>query len=89
MNLNDLKVNDIASSSSTESNIDFDEIYPISSVYLSVNFTNLSVYFGGKWEQINDDYLNAGDKTGTASRNKGVTTIDYDYVKGEIRTQKK
>lgn len=51
MNLNDLKVNGIASSSSTESNIDFDEIYPISSVHLSVNFTNLSVYFGGKWNK--------------------------------------
>ena len=32
-------------------------IYPVGSIYLSVNNTNPSILFGGEWEQIRDKFL--------------------------------
>lgn len=38
-------------------------MYPIGSIYLSVNDTNPSTVFGGQWEQIKDTFLlGCGDK---------------------------
>lgn len=40
----------------------FDLIYPVGSIYLSVNSTSPSSIFGGTWEQIKDTFLlGAGD----------------------------
>lgn len=40
----------------------FDKIYPIGSIYMSINNTNPSVLFGGSWQQIKDTFLlSAGD----------------------------
>ena len=37
-------------------------IYPIGSIFMSVNSTNPSTYLGGKWEQLKDRFLlGAGD----------------------------
>ena len=51
-----------------------DMIYPIGSIYLSVNNTSPSILFGGEWEQIKDRFLlaagssySAGDYGGAAS----------------------
>lgn len=42
--------------------VDFNSIYPIGSIYLSVNETNPTSLFGGVWEQIKDKFLlSAGD----------------------------
>lgn len=53
-----LTVNSLTTSVST-SITNFDEIYPIGSVYMSVNNTNPSNLFGGSWEQITGYYLYA------------------------------
>ena len=40
----------------------WDQIYPVGSIYITVNATNPSVLFGGTWEQIKDRFLlGAGD----------------------------
>ena len=41
----------------------FDQIYPVGSIYMSINENNPGTLFGGKWEQITDVLLlSAGDK---------------------------
>lgn len=54
-----------------QSNINIDDIYPIGSIYMSVNSVGPQVLFGGQWEQIEDRFLlgagvnyNAGDMGG-------------------------
>lgn len=83
-----LTVNSLTTTVSSSADLDFNEIYPIGSVYLSVNSTNPSVYFGGTWEQINGYYLYAGNTnntggsslTGEASGNTGSTTLTANQI---------
>ena len=83
-----LTVNSLTTTVSSSADLDFNEIYPIGSVYLSVNSTNPSVYFGGTWEQINGYYLYAGNTnntggsslTGEASGNTGSTTLTVNQI---------
>ena len=35
----------------------YNKIYPIGSIYMSINETNPSELFGGEWEQIEDRFL--------------------------------
>ena len=35
----------------------YNKIYPIGSIYMSINETNPSELFGGEWEQIEDTFL--------------------------------
>lgn len=43
-------------------NINFDKIYPVGSIYMSVNSANPSELFGGTWIQLKDKFLlGAGD----------------------------
>lgn len=37
--------------------IDLDTIYPIGSIYMSINSTNPKEYYGGEWERIEDKFL--------------------------------
>lgn len=42
--------------------INLDFIYPIGSIYMSVNSTNPEILFGGSWTQLKDRFLlGAGD----------------------------
>lgn len=54
----------------------FNKIYPVGSIYMSVNSTNPSTLFGGEWEQIEDKFLLA---CGT-NHNNGETGGSEDAV---------
>jgi hypothetical protein len=49
--------------------------YPIGSIYLSLNNTNPSTYFGGKWELIKDRFLIGAGNSYSASTTGGATTV--------------
>jgi len=51
-----------------------DIIYPVGSIYLSVNSTDPSTIFGGTWEQIEDKFLLSAGTTYTAGATGGEAT---------------
>lgn len=52
----------------------FDMVYPVGSVYVSVNATNPSALFGGTWEQIKDRFLLSAGATYKAGATGGEAT---------------
>ena len=52
----------------------FDLIYPIGSIYMSVNFIDPSTIFGGIWERIQDRFLFAAGDTYNAGSVGGSST---------------
>lgn len=51
----------------------WDQIYPVGSIYLSVNATNPSVLFGGTWEQVKGKFLVGVDSSDTDFETSGKT----------------
>lgn len=51
-----------------------DMIYPIGSIYMSVNNVNPSTLFGGTWEQIKDKFLLSAGDTYTTGNSGGEAT---------------
>lgn len=66
-----------------------DVIYPVGSIYMSVNSTNPSVLFGGTWEQIKDTFLLAtGDTYANGSTGGEAThTLTKDEMPSHTHTQ--
>lgn len=68
-----------------------DLVYPVGSVYMSINDTDPSLLFGGVWEQIKDRFLlsagdnyNAGDIGGEANHTLTVDEIpSHTHTYGE------
>lgn len=63
----DTKINNI--------NTRIDSLYPIGSIYMSVNNVNPSTIFGGTWEQIEDKFLLASGTTYSAGTTGGEATV--------------
>ena len=59
-----------------------DFIYPIGSIYLSVNSISPAAIFGGTWEQIQDTFLLAAGSTYTAGSTGGEVT--HTLIEAEI-----
>ena len=51
-----------------------DKIYPVGSIYISVNSTNPGALFGGTWEQIQEKFLLSAGDTHTAGTTGGEFT---------------
>ena len=52
----------------------FELIYPVGSIYMSVNSTSPASLFGGTWEQIKDTFLLSAGDTYTAGATGGSAT---------------
>ena len=48
-----------------------DAIYPVGSIYMSVNSTNPQTLFGGTWQRIQGRFLFAADSKHAAGRTGG------------------
>ena len=55
----------LSSQISNISSISFDDIYPVGSIYMSVNSTNPRTLFGGTWTQLKDRFLLGAGSTYT------------------------
>lgn len=60
----------------------FDKIYPVGSIYMSVNNVNPMTLFGGTWERITGCFLLAGTDTGANGGNSNAN-IKPGYTGGE------
>lgn len=57
-------------------------IYPVGSIYISVNNTDPATLFGGTWEQIKDTMLMTAGDTYTAGNTGGSATHNHGLSNG-------
>ena len=62
-----------------------DAVYPVGSIYMSVNSANPSTLFGGTWEQIEDTFLLSAGQTYTAGDTGGEA--EHTLAKEELPTE--
>lgn len=55
-----------------------DDIYPVGSIYMSVNATDPGRLFGGAWERIKERFLLGAGDTHTAGSTGGSSTHTHD-----------
>ena len=67
--------NEISSLKSDSAN----KLYPVGSIYISVNATNPAELFGGTWEQIKDRFLLAAGNAYAAGSTGGEATHTHKY----------
>lgn len=78
---NKIKANDINEIKNVVNN-NADLIYPVGSIYMSVNNTNPGTLFGGTWEQIKDRFLLSAGSTYTAGNTGGSATHTHTLTNG-------
>lgn len=66
--------NDLEDIRDSSSNIDFNSIYPVGSIYMSTNSTNPNTLFGGTWQQIQGRFLLAAGGGYSAGATGGEAT---------------
>ncbi len=57
----------------------FDMIYPVGSIYMSVNNTDPGTLFGGTWAQIQDSFILAAGSTYAGGSTGGAATINLSH----------
>jgi hypothetical protein len=71
------KIYDYLDALNGETKFNIDLVYPVGSIYMSVNNTNPADLFGGEWEQLKDRFLiGAG---GSYSGTGGQATINLQH----------
>lgn len=60
--------------SSQSSGVSLADVYPVGSIYMSVNNTDPGTLFGGTWEQLKDRFLLGAGDTYTAGGTGGEAT---------------
>ena len=59
-----------------------DLIYPVGSIYMSVNSTSPATLFGGTWEQLKDRFILAAGDSYTAGNTGGANNISINTTTG-------
>lgn len=66
--------------------LSIDDIYPVGSIYMSVNSVNPSTLFGGTWEQIQDKFLLASGTTyvnGSTGGSADAVVVSHNHTQKE------
>lgn len=59
---------------------DWETIYPIGSIYMSLNSTSPAVLFGGTWEQLKDKFLIGAGNSYSNGATGGNSTINLSHT---------
>ena len=66
--------------------VQIDNIYPVGSIYISVNSTNPRNLFGGTWEAVGGRFLIGVDNTYTAGSTGGAATVAHTHPQVAVTT---
>lgn len=72
--------------SSWRTGVQIDNIYPVGSIYMSINSTNPRSLFGGTWEQIQDKFLLCCGTTYAAGSTGGAATMAHTHSQVAVTT---
>ena len=74
VDLSEIRNNYLTDLRSAFINVVLDKVYPVGSIYISVNNTSPSTLFGGTWERIQEKFLLSAGNTHTAGTTGGEFT---------------
>lgn len=88
--INGANLNQLQTNVETAINDIVNTIYPVGSIYMSINDTNPSTLFGGKWEQLKDRFLlGAGDTyTNGATGGEATHILSIDEIPSHDHKQR-